>query len=68
MKLTAWYKSNQKPVRVGIYERIFNDGERTYSYWSGKSWGVSCFTPEGAYKNKKVKTSYPNLQWRGIAK
>lgn len=71
MKLTEWYSGDQKPVRVGVYERNFEDGLTIaeYSYWDGKNWKVSGLSVPDAnmYKIGAISAKQ-RLKWRGIAK
>jgi hypothetical protein len=43
MKLTDWYSGDQKPVRIGAYERDFGVPFTEYSWWNGKEFGVGYF-------------------------
>ncbi len=58
MKLTGWYQPDQKPVRVGWYEREYRQGP-VLDYWNGKHFcylkgGSACWTQD--------------RKWRGITK
>lgn len=71
MKVTDWYTGDQKPVRVGVYERAYSYKLYIlYCYWNGKLF--SC-----AYRDLELAKSMSdyfrsslnqNLPWRGIAK
>ena len=56
MKLTKWYKANQKPVRIGYYEcRCCNN----LFYWNGKNFVSNNFSD---FDTVLIKG------WRGIDK
>lgn len=68
MKLTKWIPGDVKPVRVGAYERANPGGSTLYSYWNGRFWGTSAFTPERAAWQRLARSVKQNLPWRGLAK
>ena len=48
MKLTDWFPPEVKPVRVGVYQRDYQDDFPeipSYSYWNGEAF---CFCEETA--------------------
>ena len=38
MKLTEWYQGDQKPVRVGYFERQVSNYFTWIDWWNGKEW------------------------------
>lgn len=70
MKLTAWYAGNQKPVRVGLYQRRYSDGRPYDCYWNGKMWGIGFGNGNGATLalSKRIPSGLQSLPWRGVAK
>jgi len=70
MKLTDWIPGNVKPVRVGVYERLYDKdsiASRTfYNHWNGKFWGVYGETPKDALY-RCLESPAQNLPWRGLA-
>ena len=70
MKITEWYSGNQKPVRIGIYERDYPDAGVYYSWWNGLVFGF------GAKGKKEAKFEFDrheaspvqHIPWRGVAK
>lgn len=52
IKLTPWFTGDQKPVRVGVYQRdLYGEDVKAYSYWDGEVWGLYGET----YKLKKAE-------------
>jgi hypothetical protein len=74
MKLTPWYSSHIKPVRIGLYETRFdriNYGTwiNGFSFWNGTKWACSFPTLEHAFKNKTwIIGAIQDKQWRGLTK
>lgn len=69
MKVTQWFKGDEKPVHIGAYQRAqANKRIIGYSYWNGKEWGVLSTTPYEAWRLSKVASVLQELQWRGKAK
>lgn len=68
MKLTPWFPGTVKPVRVGVYERKFPNGWRSYNYWNGKAWPSPSPVPKGAEIFKSFCSPYQDLSWRGVLK
>ena len=70
-KLTDWIPGNVKPVRVGVYQREYDNGGMGrpvwYCYWNGKCWGVFHDTPEKAKDWEGVPSNAQTLPWRGLA-
>lgn len=68
MKLTPWYPGDVKPVRVGVYERLYYDGERTcFSRFDGASWRAGWAGIYRAQDDWWPRSSYQDLPWRGLA-
>ena len=61
MKLTDWIPGNVKPVRVGVYERLYDKDSIAprifYNYWNGEFWSVYGETPEDAAEDKSAATN-----------
>ena len=68
MILTQWFKHNEKPINIGVYERKFISITRSYSYWNGKHWAVCCDDVITAFMARKQLSTYQDLYWRGLAK
>ena len=67
MTETGWYTGDQKPVRVGVYERRSGfDGFIYYSWWNGNQWGINCYWAESAQANNDNPSQFQNLPWRGL--
>lgn len=68
MKLTDWIPGDIKPVRVGVYQRrTTSDGYVAWSYWNGRYWGSYEITAEWACLERKYKSGFQNIPWRGLA-
>ena len=58
---TGWYSADQKPTRIGWYERWFTDGLFMH-YWNGEFWSHSI---DGvAHWRQFADSPYP--VWRGL--
>lgn len=74
MKLTGWYSGDQKPARVGVYERdykpVLGMHDVNYAYWNGETWGMGAYDRETAkwYHRAYSQRGSAGLPWRGIAK
>lgn len=56
-QVTSWYPGSIKPVRAGVYERIFsNDGSVFLSYWDGLTW---------CREADHQPSLYQQIKWRG---
>jgi hypothetical protein len=69
MKLTEWYNGDQKPVRVGVYERDYSDCSY-FCWWNGRDFGKPAKSPEtckifGMMWGTAIDQ---NLPWRGVQK
>lgn len=69
LKLTDWYTKDQKPVRVGVYERDYGDYV-SYCYWDGESFGPRTEEVIDAFWMYSGSGRSPNqgFSWRGVAK
>lgn len=57
MKLTGWYRPDQKPVRVGWYQVRFEDFDALF-FWNGCQWEI-------LIGHEALRQDW---EWRGIAK
>jgi hypothetical protein len=73
-KLTEWYTSETKPVRVGVYQVAYWDKQHpSFAYWNGSVWGVSCSPISNNSLNWAVEyrvhvNGTQSLPWRGLVK
>lgn len=68
MKLTPWFPGDINPVRVGPYERDYDDGNGSaYCYWNGRYFGWSAETPAAATTKAGQRSAKQDLPWRGLA-
>lgn len=71
MKLTNWIPGNVKPVRVGVYQRKYDENPPArriwYCYWNGEFWCLFDDTPEKAKYWVEFQSTAQNLPWRGLA-
>ncbi len=69
MKLTPWFDGDQKPVRVGTYQRNFCSAI-LWSYWDGKYWSIASryMKTTEAYSQNKYYSEAQDLPWRGVMK
>lgn len=68
MKRTGWYRGDQKPVRVGPYERAYGDDIHVYCFYDGEAFSVAGESPEEAEDYRFTVSAHQNLPWRGLAK
>jgi hypothetical protein len=68
MKLTGWYRGNQKPVRVGVYERDYGSVVSSYCFWDGRKFSMGFYTLKKAEDFCGWESNEQNLPWRGVAK
>ena len=69
-KLTPWFKPSQKPVRVGVYERVptrWTGSRAIFSRWYGRCWLLADRTPKGAAQSR-FPSAEQNTPWRGVLK
>jgi hypothetical protein len=70
---TGWYRGDQKPVRVGAYQRKYFSGGGWFfwfSWWDGKRFSTSRILLSDC-QNDEMKYGYSdrqNLPWRGVTK
>lgn len=66
MKLTEWYPAHIKPVRVGWYDTLDNDGSYSQLRWyfDGRKW---CWFHDNDIKKTKVICVFQKRPWRGLA-
>lgn len=69
MKLTPWFTGDQKPVRVGTYQRDFSPAV-FWCYWNGEKWSIAsnCIETPEFYSQNKYYSEAQNLPWRGVMK
>lgn len=75
MKLTDWYNADQKPVRVGVYERSYKlypsfYDRSYYCWWNGRSFGFGRDSPKlcSYLKMSEGASLIQDLPWRGVQK
>lgn len=69
-KLTNWYPSNVKPVRIGVY-RTTSDifiGPEYYSFWDGHRFNGNWDTVERAFNRRDYGDGSSVANWRGLAR
>ena len=71
-ELTPWFPPSVKPVRNGVYLRMYGDGP-AYSLWDGRFW--QCGVRVDHYDAVDIAAAVPHvaspsqdLKWRGLAK
>lgn len=70
MKLTPWYPGTVKPVRSGVYQRLYDNGDGSiakYCYWTGARWKTWHDTPHLAMLVEAISL-FQELPWRGVVK
>ena len=68
MKTTAWYSGDQKPVRVGVYERKYSFGIYC-CWWNGEAFQAWDSTPALCAKRaqrSRLVSGLQSLPWRGV--
>ena len=77
MKLTEWYSGDQKPVRVGVYEKKSKNTKTQsfYHFWDGERWFGGWYTVQRAIADQEkfkileyCDDDEEPREWRGIAK
>ena len=64
---TNWYKGSQKPVRSGVYLRLYPDGAFFCRFDAGTGlFGQGERTPERAMKCHR--SGYQSLAWCGLSR
>lgn len=67
-ELTGWYEGEQRPVRVGVYQRQMNIlSHVTYSYWDGEYWCCYANSAIGAEAYIHMSSNWQFVPWRGLA-
>jgi hypothetical protein len=74
MKLTPWYPGEIKPVREGVYQRLYpylskKEGAIVYCYYEDEKWKSAALSAEKASlsQNKEFASLYQNYNWRGLS-
>jgi hypothetical protein len=70
MKTTPWFDGEIKPVRVGVYQRKWDDGSIGYAKWHGEHWGPSydVTNPLAVQQADRSGFGFQTLMpWRGLA-
>jgi hypothetical protein len=67
MKKTPWFSGDQKPARVGVYEREYGD-YGVFSFWDGGWWCSGETTPDKALSRAMSRSWYGAVKWRGLAR
>lgn len=69
-KLTDWYMGNQKPKRVGVYQRDYGnerlEDDIVFCLWNGKKWLAFGKTPNEAAESSSISIDQ-GAKWRGLA-
>lgn len=72
LKLTPWFSGDEKPVRVGVYQRNYaHPNKKTgtvFNYWNGICWGIYGTTVNEAIKYGYINSDFKKLPWRGVLK
>lgn len=61
---TPWFPRNVKPVRPGVYERLFG-ADLMFARWDGR-WFVAHYTVDLAARSTNV-SGFQSRPWRGLA-
>ena len=71
MKQTNWFKGSVKPVRKGVYKRLWREPNGGYkavfTHWNGKFWGQSSLSVDLASLIQTKRGICQNLAWCGLA-
>jgi hypothetical protein len=69
VKPTPWFPGGAKPVRKGVYQRMYSNNPKDirYCFWDG-DWRVGYTDVESAAEHRRGFAHYQNLPWRGIHK
>lgn len=71
MKLTSVYPGVIKPIRRGVYQRLYSSTTKgeiwLYAFFDGIYWRGSSYNPEIALHARYV-SAFQSLEWRGVAK
>jgi len=66
---TEWFPGGVKPIRKGVYERMYRVGKTQiyrFNNWNGIFWGMSSFNPHDAAKFGDEEAPNQSLFWRGL--
>ena len=69
-KLTQWFPADVKPVHVGVYEVLYQNGKygKRYRYWDGKKFCYQSFDSQHAFDKRYSSTRLPKyVEWRGLS-
>jgi hypothetical protein len=64
MKYTPWFDDSVKPVRDGVYQRLYDTGP-VYSKLSGGRWYMASSSIKGAAKEDWPSCIH-GIKWRGL--
>jgi hypothetical protein len=69
--LTPWFPASVKPVREGVYQRLYDEGP-AFCRWDGRYWHIGILV-QRRYAHMQatiMNIAAPNqdLPWRGLAK
>jgi hypothetical protein len=70
MNPTPWFPGEVKPVREGVYQRVYNRDfkDLRYCFWDGQLWRVGYKTIEESAEYIRGFAHSQKLPWRGIRK
>lgn len=72
MQLTQWHKGTEKPVRDGVYERLYDEGQRTeeiyYCRFEHGIWFSMYENKLEAARTTVISAFQDEIKWRGITK
>jgi len=66
-ELTDWISGDLKPVRDGVYQRLYGEGWFVYCRFSNGAWYEARNSIEHA-DLERSKSTFTNDPWRGLAK
>lgn len=70
MKTTQWFPGHVKPVRVGVYERLYDEGRELESVifcrFDGVRWFVCSRIAEYAATQTVESGFQGSMKWRGL--
>ena len=70
MKKTPWFDGSLKPVRDGVYERLYDEGTPSQEVFMCRfqgAWMYPCDTAQEA-STENFPSSFQHLKWRGLTK
>lgn len=70
VKPTPWFPGESKPVREGVYQRMYNKNPKDIRYcsWDGELWRVGYTDIESSANFRRGFAHEQKLPWRGIHK